>query len=114
MHRQGHRTVNLDLKDGDHQVDLSHTEQYTPVLHEVAEAHPEIDGIVTCAGVASHFPDTGKILDINFWGTVNVVEALRGNLSEGGRVVVISSNSAPHAASRNWWRPCSQMIAKRH
>ena len=98
LHRQGHRTVNLDLKAGDHSVDLSNPEQYTPVLHEVAEAHPEIDGIVTCAGVASHFPDTGKILDINFWGTVNVVEALRGNLSEGSRVVVISSNSAPQCS----------------
>ena len=66
LHSLGHQTVNLDIRDGNYLVDLSNPEQTEAVLGEVAAAHPSIDGIVTCAGVASHFPDKQKILDINF------------------------------------------------
>ena len=79
-------------------VDLSNPEQYTPVLREVA-THPEIDGIVT-RGRRLSFPDTAKILDINFWGTVNVVEALRGNLGEGGAWWSLAQ--LHRSTSRNW------------
>ena len=94
----GHHTVNLDIRDGDYLVDLSNPQQTEAVLGEVAAAHPSIDGIVTCAGVASHFPDKQKILDINFWGTVNVIQILRQALSVGARVIAISSNSAPQCS----------------
>ena len=94
----GHQTINLDIRDGDYLVDLSSPEQIEAVLGEVAATHPSIDGIVTCAGVASHFPDKQKILDINFWGTVKVIQTLRPNLSAGARVIAISSNSAPQCS----------------
>lgn len=95
LSQSGHRVISLDIRDGDYQVDLSDRAQRDAVLKAVSAAVPTIDGIVTCAGVASHFPDKQKILEINFWGTIEVIQALRPNLAANARVVAISSNSAP-------------------
>ena len=54
---------------------------------------------MTCAGVASHFPDIPAIPAINFFGSVRLVETLLDRLSPGARILAISSNSAPQ--SRN-------------
>ena len=92
---QGHTTVILDIRDGDYTVDLSSPEQRASVVKQVSTDHPDIDGVITCAGVASHFPDKGKIVDINYWGTVDIISGLARSMSSGGRIVAISSNSAP-------------------
>jgi NAD(P)-dependent dehydrogenase (short-subunit alcohol dehydrogenase family) len=94
----GHQVINLDIRGGDYHIDFSDIEASTATLMRISSEIGEIDGIVTCAGVASHFPDKEKILNINFWGTVNVVTTLREQLRNGARVVAISSNSAPQCA----------------
>ncbi len=91
----GHEVINLDIREGDYLIDFSNIEDSIATLAQISAAIGAIDGIVTCAGVASHFPDKEKILDINFWGTVNVITALQQNLCDGARIVAISSNSAP-------------------
>ena len=45
--------------------------------------------------MASQFPDPGKILSINYFGTTELISGLIDSVSSGGRVVAISSNSAP-------------------
>lgn len=90
--------ITLDIKDADYTVDLGDTPSRSEVVARVATDHPVIDGIVTCAGVASHFPDKAKILAINYTGTVDVVDGLRHCLGAGAHVVVISSNSAPQCS----------------
>ena len=45
--------------------------------------------------MASQFPNPAKILQINYFGTVEIIEGLSENIASGGRVVAISSNSAP-------------------
>lgn len=90
--------ITLDIKDGDYTVDLGDAASRAQVIAQVAKDYPAIDGIITCAGVASHFPDRAKILAINYAGTVDVVNGLRPSLSRGGRIVVISSNSAPQCS----------------
>lgn len=87
--------ITLDIRDGDYDVDLGDAEARAQVIAQVKADHPTLDGIITCAGVASHFPDTGKILSINYWGTIDIVLGLRETLTQGGRIVLISSNSAP-------------------
>ena len=95
LRAQGHRVVVIDLKEGDYPADLGDPEIRSSVVSRVAAEVPEIDGLITCAGVASQFPNTGKILAINYFGTTEVIEGLAANVVTGGRIIAISSNSAP-------------------
>ena len=92
---QGHQVVTIDIRDGDYTADLGDATSRAAVIQQIDADVPELAGIVTCAGVASHFPDTQKILAINYWGTIDIITGLRHKLSQGGRIVAISSNSAP-------------------
>lgn len=93
---RGHRVVVMDLKEADITVDLADSASRAAAIAEARQQFSSgLDGIITCAGVASHFPDTGKIISINYFGTTELVEGLADLLVEGGRVVLISSNSAP-------------------
>ena len=92
---QDHVIVVVDLKDGDYLADLGDPAARKTVIDQVKADHPEIDGLITCAGVASQFPNPAKILQINYFGTVEIIEGLSETIASGGRVVAISSNSAP-------------------
>lgn len=102
--KAGHRVLTVDIKDGDYLVDLSDADARQAVIQQIREDHPALDGVITCAGVASHFPDRKKILAINYAGTVDIIAGLRSTLGRGARVVAISSNSAPMCSS-------SQLVA---
>ena len=91
----GHKVVTVDLKDGDYLADLGDASARANVIDRIKSDHPVLEGIITCAGVASQFPDPGKILSINYFGTTELISGLIDNVSSGGRVVAISSNSAP-------------------
>jgi len=91
----GHTVITLDIKGGDYEVDLGDPESRHRTLQAVKQDHSQLDGLVTCAGVASHFPDKEKILSINYWGTVEIIEGLKDILAPDARIVAISSNSAP-------------------
>ena len=95
----GHQVISVDIKDGDVYGDLGDPDSREAAIRELASRCPAIDGLITCAGVASHFPDPGKILAINYFGTRRLIEGLRPNIRQGGRVVAISSNSAPMCQS---------------
>ena len=80
LRAQGHRVVIIDLKEGDYLADLGDPKALQSVITKVATEVPVIDGLITCAGVASQFPDSGKILQINYFGTTEVIEGLEGNI----------------------------------
>ncbi len=92
---QGNTVVTLDIRDADFLADLGDGQQRQDAIDALKQAYPRIDGLITCAGVASHFPDPGKILAINYFGTRMIVEGLADTIAPGGRIVAISSNSAP-------------------
>lgn len=94
-----HQLIVVDLKDADYCVDLSDRQATQQCVEDIAAKHAHIDGIITCAGVASHFPNKRKILEINYLGSVDVIAGLSNNMQSGGRVVVVSSNSAPQCSS---------------
>jgi short-subunit dehydrogenase involved in D-alanine esterification of teichoic acids len=54
--------ITLDIRDGDYDVDLGDAEARAQVIAQVKADHPTLDGIITCAGVASHFQTLGKFL----------------------------------------------------
>lgn len=92
---QGDTVITVDIKDANICADLSDPEARDAAIAKIRSDHPRIDGIVTCAGVASHFPDFSKILDINYFGTRAIMEGLVDTIEPGGRMIAISSNSAP-------------------
>jgi len=92
---QGNTVVTLDIRKADFLADLGDEQQRQDAIDALKQAYPKIDGLITCAGVASHFPDPGKILAINYFGTRGIVEGLADTIAPGGRIVAISSNSAP-------------------
>jgi NAD(P)-dependent dehydrogenase (short-subunit alcohol dehydrogenase family) len=92
----GHQVVVLDLREADIEVDLSEASQRQAAITALLDILPEsIEGIITCAGVASHFPDLKKILSINYTGSIEIINGLRQRLAPGSSVVMVSSNSAP-------------------
>lgn len=100
LRNAGHRVVVIDLKDADINVDLADLNARAEAIATARQLCSNgLDGVITCAGVASHFPDTGKIISINYFGTTQLVDGVADLLSAGGRVVLISSNSAPMCQS---------------
>ncbi len=95
----GHTLAIIDIKDADYCVDLSDRKATANAIETIAKRYPHIDGIITCAGVASHFPDKRKLLEINYLGSVDIINGLAGNMSQGGRIITVSSNSAPQCTS---------------
>ncbi len=90
----GHTVTVVDLQNADITADLGISESRQQALAAL-KAYGPFDGIVTCAGVASHFKDTAAIVSINYHGTIELIEGLREHLRPAARVVAVSSNSAP-------------------
>ena len=91
----GHRVITVDIKDADHVADLGDSVAREDVIRRIKSDHSSLDGLITCAGVASHFPDPAKIVAINFFGSQALIAGLSDLMSSGARIVAISSNSAP-------------------
>ena len=93
----GHRVIGVDLKDADVIADLS-----TDAGREAAVAGVRslaaggLDGMITCAGLASHVADHALIASVNYFGSTVLVESLADLLAtNSASVVMIASNSAP-------------------
>ena len=63
-------------------------------ISEIVCLAPELDGVVACAGIGGG-TDTDSVLlvSINYFGAVELIEALRPAIRSVGAVVVLSSNS---------------------
>lgn len=93
----GHRTIVVDLKEADICADLSTPAGRDHAIAGIqAEAATGLDGFIACAGVSGSVPDKALIPSVNFFGAVNLLEALRPLLAlRKGCAVLVSSNSAP-------------------
>ena len=91
----GQRVITVDIKDADYIADLGDSIAREDVIRRIKCDHSSLDGLITCAGVASHFPDPAKIVAINFFGSQVLIAGLSDLMSSGARIVAISSNSAP-------------------
>lgn len=94
LHGEGHITIPCDLSDFDSLPAL--------VKDIIVETGP-IDGFVHCAGISSRKPlnvlkakGFQKVMDVNFYGFVELTRLFtkKGNMSDGGSIVVMSSISS--------------------
>jgi NAD(P)-dependent dehydrogenase (short-subunit alcohol dehydrogenase family) len=97
LREEGNRVVVVDIKDADIIADLSSRQGRQAAVAAIrAEAADGLDGLVTCAGLGANVPNHPLITQVNYFGTVELIEGLKDLVaSRRGAIVVISSNSAP-------------------
>ena len=94
----GHRVITVDLADADVVADLSTPDGRKSAAAEVLDkCKGALDGAVMAAGIGP-VPGSGmprRILEVNHFGVVDLLDAWRPALAAAGtsRVVVIASNS---------------------
>ncbi len=99
LRERGHRVIGLDLRDAEVTADLSSAEGRAAGAQQVRElCGGTLDGAVLAAGLG---PGQGKerakpIVEVNYFGVVELLDALHPELASAGnaKVVVFSSNSA--------------------
>lgn len=96
LEAQGHEVITVDLRNADINADLSGAEGRKAAIDGILKAAPEgLDGFVPCAGVGPQVGSIGVIAKINYFGTVDLVEALKDSLAKKrGAIVLVSSNSS--------------------
>lgn len=94
---RGARVIGIDLHRCDVVADLGTPEGRGTAIERVrALSGDSLDGIVTCAGVCGLPSRAGSLLvSVNYFGTVALLEGLRGSLAAGASpaAIAISSNS---------------------
>ena len=90
LREEGNQVIVVDIKDADIIADLD--DALRVAVREVGRAL----GGVTCAGLGSNVPNHPLITQVNYFGTVELVEGLKDLVAaKRGAIVLISSNSAP-------------------
>jgi NAD(P)-dependent dehydrogenase (short-subunit alcohol dehydrogenase family) len=93
----GHRVIGIDLRNAEIEADLSDPAGRERAVEGVLDrCDGALDGIVPCAGLAALSDRAGGLLaSVNYFGTVELLTALRPALAAGTTpsAVVISSNS---------------------
>ncbi len=102
LRSEGNTVITLDIKNADVIADLSTSEGRKLAIEGVLEqTNNRLDGFVPLAGVAAGVGHPAALItSLNYFGTVELVEGLRGALaSASGAIVLLCSNSAamsPH------------------
>ena len=97
LREKGDQVIVVDIKEADIIADLSTADGRQEAIRALRAAAPDgLDGLVTCAGLGANVPNHPLITQVNYFGTVDLIEGLRDLLAlRRGSVVLISSNSAP-------------------
>jgi NAD(P)-dependent dehydrogenase (short-subunit alcohol dehydrogenase family) len=93
----GDRVIGVDLRDADVEADLASPEGRKRAIGAVRElAGGGIDRLVLCAGLGAHLDDYALIASVNYFGAVEVMDGLLGDLTgrPDASAVVVCSNSA--------------------
>lgn len=98
LRADGHRVVRVDLAGADVCADLGTPDGRAAAAAGIAErAGDDLAGLVPAAGIGgSSTAPGGRLVAVNYFGAVALVEALRPLLAagDGGAVVFLGSNSA--------------------
>jgi len=92
----GHSVIGVDRAGQEVEADLATPEGRLGAIAAVqAAAGDALDGLVVCAGLPPTFKPTETIAQVNYFGAVELLDALRPLLeaAESGTAVAISSNS---------------------
>jgi NAD(P)-dependent dehydrogenase (short-subunit alcohol dehydrogenase family) len=101
----GHRVLGIDLRNAEIAADLSTADGRAQAIAAVLEACGGVlDGLVLCAGVGPQVEPPSKVAAVNYFGAVQLLDALRPALQRGSSpcaVVVSSVASAQLPWSKN-------------
>ncbi len=101
----GHRVLGIDIHNAAIVADLATADGRAQAIAAVLEASGGVlDGLVSCAGVGPQVEPAAKVVAINYFGAVQLLDALRPALERGSApcaVVVSSVASAQLPWSRN-------------
>jgi NAD(P)-dependent dehydrogenase (short-subunit alcohol dehydrogenase family) len=96
LRADGHDVLGVDLHDADVVADLGTAAGRADAIEQIGRAGP-LDGLVTAAGIGgSSTAPGGRLVSVNYFGTVVLLEGLRPALARTGNaaVVCLGSNSA--------------------
>jgi NAD(P)-dependent dehydrogenase (short-subunit alcohol dehydrogenase family) len=100
LEADGDRVIGVDLYDAEVVTDLSTPEGRQRAVAAVCEsAGGALDRLVVCAGLGAHVEDLARIASVNYFGAVDVMDGLLGELAgrPGAAAVAVCSNSAQFA-----------------
>lgn len=102
LEADGHRVINIDLKDGDICVNLASTEGRTEAIAKLHEMCPDgLDGMICNAGVSGACGNLALIISLNYFGTIAVAMGVYDLLEKKkGSCVVTASNTISQGAGR--------------
>jgi NAD(P)-dependent dehydrogenase (short-subunit alcohol dehydrogenase family) len=108
LRRQGHEVFVVDIGEADITADLSTTQGRRAAIDGItAWASDGLDGFVPCAGVGPSTSPPSLVTRINYFGTVELVQALAPLVGQRrGCMVLISSNSAPMGSDASYVEAC--------
>lgn len=79
----GHTVIGVDIKDADVVADLSTQSGRQAAISAVLDAVGQsIDGLICCAGLGVTAPSSRLIIDVNFFGAVDLIKGLTPALSQ--------------------------------
>lgn len=101
---EGHEVIVVDITNADIEADLSTDEGRQRAIDGICAAAPQgLDGFVPCAGLGPSVSPSSLITRVNYFGAVAVTEGVKHLVAQrGGAMVLISSNSAPMGADREY------------
>lgn len=88
--------IGVDLVDAEIEADLSMPSGRSQAMNKVLErTSGSIDGLVVCAGLGPTATDCARIVAVNYFGAIHVLDGLRPALAAGNdpAAVAVSSNS---------------------
>ena len=95
----GHKVIGIDVRDAEIIADLSTAEGRKQAVEAALVACGGVlDGVVLCAGLGTHIRPAGKIVSVNYFGAVELLDGLFPALKKGQSpaAVVISSVASAH------------------
>jgi NAD(P)-dependent dehydrogenase (short-subunit alcohol dehydrogenase family) len=93
----GHRVIGIDIGNADLSVDLSSADGRAQAVSGVLErCDGVLDGLVLCAGLGPQVEPPARIVSVNYFGAVELLDGLLPALSRGSNpaAVVVSSVSS--------------------
>ena len=104
LRRDGHDVIGVDLRDADVCADLGTEGGRATAIEQINQlAGGRLDGVVTAAGIGgSSTANGGKLIAINYFGTVALLEGLRPALAEAGHAAAVCLGSNSATVQPNW------------
>jgi NAD(P)-dependent dehydrogenase (short-subunit alcohol dehydrogenase family) len=91
----GHRVIGIDLRGAQVNADLSTPEGRAHAVQAVLdESGGVLDSLVLCAGLGSDFTPAAKVVSVNYFGAVELLDGLLPALGNAGRASGAPRNAA--------------------